>query len=111
MAGYAAWAVTCGRTGSRPEAGYRPDFPPAGQDVWMRIIIWHGYLLNGTGSNVYTRMLARTWRRSGHDVVVICQDPPPEDHDLLGARVVRPDIGPLLPVFVLDGYEDVEPRL
>jgi len=77
----------------------------------MRIVIWHGYLLNGTGSNVYTRMLARTWRRSGHDVVVICQDPHPEDHDLHGARVVRPDIGPLLPVFVVDGYEDVEPRL
>ncbi|MDX6646048.1 MAG: hypothetical protein QOK40_1775 [Miltoncostaeaceae bacterium] len=77
----------------------------------MRIVIWHGYLLGGTGSNVYTRSLARAWARSGHDVVVICQDPHPEEHDLLGARVVRPDIGPLLPVFVLDRYEDVEPRL
>jgi glycosyltransferase involved in cell wall biosynthesis len=77
----------------------------------MRIVIWHGYLLGGTGSNVYTRSLARAWRRLGHDVVVICQDPHPEEHDLLGARVVRPDIGPLLPVFVLDRYEDVEARL
>lgn len=74
----------------------------------MRIVIWHGYLLGGTGSNVYTRSLARAWRRLGHEVTVICQDPRPEDHDLLGARVVRPPIGPRLPVFVLDGYEDVE---
>ena len=76
----------------------------------MKIVIWHGYLLGGTGSNVYTRSLARAWRRQGHDVVVICQDPRPLDHDLLGARVVRPDIGPLLPVFVLDRYEGVEAR-
>ena len=76
----------------------------------MRIVIWHGYLLGGTGSNVYTRSLARAWRRLGHEVVVICQDPHPEGHDLLGARAVRPDIGPLLPVFVLDDYEGVEAR-
>jgi glycosyltransferase involved in cell wall biosynthesis len=74
----------------------------------MRIVIWHGYLLGGTGSNVYTRSLARAWRRLGHEVVVICQDPHPGDHDLLGARVVRPSIGRRLPVFVLDSYEDVE---
>jgi glycosyltransferase involved in cell wall biosynthesis len=74
----------------------------------VRIVIWHGYLLGGTGSNVYARSLARAWRRLGHEVIVICQDPRPEDHDLLGARVVRPPIGPRLPVFVLDRYEDVE---
>jgi glycosyltransferase involved in cell wall biosynthesis len=77
----------------------------------VKIVIWHGYLLGGTGSNVYTRSLARAWRRLGHEVVVICQDPRPEEHDLLGARVVRPDIGPLLPVFVLDAYEGAEARL
>ena len=27
----------------------------------MRILLWHGYLLGGTGSNVYTRQLAREW--------------------------------------------------
>ena len=27
----------------------------------MRILLWHGYLLGGTGSNVYTRTLAREW--------------------------------------------------
>jgi glycosyltransferase involved in cell wall biosynthesis len=76
----------------------------------VRIVLWHGYLLGGTGSNVYTLSLARAWRAMGHDVVVICQDPHPDAYDLLGARVVRPDIGPILPVFVLDAYEGVEAR-
>ena len=31
----------------------------------MRILLWHGYLLGGTGSNVYTRQLAREWSRAG----------------------------------------------
>ena len=77
----------------------------------MRIFLWHGYLLGGTGSNVYTRALARAWRRLGHDVVVFCQEPHPELYDLGGATVVRPDLaGGPLPVFVLDRYEDVEAR-
>ena len=71
----------------------------------MRILIWHGYLLGGTGSNVYTRQLAREWSRAGHDVTVLCQEPHPERFDVGGARVVRPDVGGLLPTFVLDRYE------
>jgi glycosyltransferase involved in cell wall biosynthesis len=77
----------------------------------VRIILWHGYLLGGTGSNVYTRSLAREWSRAGHDVTVLSQDPHPEQYDLGGARHVRPDIGGVLPVFVLDRYEGLEPRL
>ena len=77
----------------------------------MRILLWHGYLLGGTGSNVYTRALAREWSRAGHDVVVICQEPDPERYDLGGAKVFRPNIGGLLPVFVLDRYEGVEAKL
>lgn len=77
----------------------------------MRIIIWHGYLLGGTGSNVYTRSLARTWSRQGHDVVVVCQEPHPEQYDLGGARVVRPQLPGRLPVFVLDRYADATPVL
>src|ERR687886_856665 len=78
----------------------------------MRILLWHGYLLGGTGSNVYTRALAREWSRAGHDVVVVCQERHPERYDLAGARVVRPELpGGLLPVFVLDRYEGLEPRL
>ena len=77
----------------------------------MRILLWHGYLLGGTGSNVYTRQLARAWMQAGHDVTVFCQDPRPEEYDLGGARVVRPDVGGLLPVFVLDRYEGYEVKL
>ena len=76
----------------------------------MRILLWHGYLLGGTGSNVYTRALAREWSRAGHDVVVLSQDPHPDQHDLGGARTVRPDIAGLLPVFVLDRYDGLEAR-
>jgi predicted alpha/beta-fold hydrolase len=44
----------------------------------VRILLWHGYLLGGTGSNVYTRALAREWSNGGHDVVVLCQERHPE---------------------------------
>lgn len=76
----------------------------------VKILLWHGYLLGGTGSNIYTRSLARAWSQLGHEVVVFCQDPHPERHDLGGAAVVRPDIGGVLPVFVVDRYEDLEAR-
>ncbi len=78
----------------------------------MRILLWHGYLLGGTGSNVYTRALAREWSRAGHEVVVVCQERHPELVDIGSARVVRPELpGGILPVFVLDRYEGLEPRL
>ncbi len=78
----------------------------------MRVLLWHGYLLAGTGSNVYTRALAREWSLAGHDVTVVCQERHPERYDLGGARVVVPDLpGGLLPVFVLDRYEGLEARL
>jgi glycosyltransferase involved in cell wall biosynthesis len=77
----------------------------------MRILLWHGYLLGGTGSNVYTRALAREWSRSGHEVVVFCQERHPEEYDVGGAEIVRPDIDGLLPVFVFDRYEGLEARL
>jgi glycosyltransferase involved in cell wall biosynthesis len=77
----------------------------------VRILLWHGYLLGGTGSNVYTRSLAREWSRAGHEVAVVCQEPHPERYELCGATVVRPEVGGLLPVFVLDRYEGIEARL
>jgi glycosyltransferase involved in cell wall biosynthesis len=77
----------------------------------MKIVIWHGYLLGGTGSNVYTRQLAREWAQEGHEVVVLCQESHPEQYNLAGARVVRPDVGGLLPVFVLDHYDGFRVRL
>ncbi len=78
----------------------------------MKIVLWHGYLLGGTGSNVYTRALARAWSQLGHEVVVVCQERNPGAYDLGGARVVRPELPDrLLPVFVLDRYEELQPRL
>ena len=78
----------------------------------MRILLWHGYLLGGTGSNVYTRALAREWSRAGHEVVVVCQERDPEQFDIGGAVVARPELpGGLLPVFVLDRYAGLQPKL
>jgi glycosyltransferase involved in cell wall biosynthesis len=74
----------------------------------MKILLWHGYLLGGTGSNVYTRMLAREWSSTGHEVIVFCQEPHPERFDVGGATVLRPKLPGPLPVFVLDRYEDLE---
>jgi glycosyltransferase involved in cell wall biosynthesis len=77
----------------------------------VRVLLWHGYLLGGTGSNVYTRALAREWSRQGHDVVVVCQERAPEHFDLGGAEVVVPELpGGLLPVFVMDRYEGLKPK-
>jgi glycosyltransferase involved in cell wall biosynthesis len=78
----------------------------------VRIVLWHGYLLGGTGSNVYTRALAREWSRLGHDVTIVCQERHRERHDIGTARVVVPELpGGLLPVFVLDEYEGLRPKL
>ena len=77
----------------------------------MRIFVWHGYLLGGTGSNIYARQLSREWSRVGHDVTVFSQEPRPERFDLGGAATVRPDVGGLLPVFVLDRYEGYHVKL
>jgi hypothetical protein len=40
----------------------------------MRILIFHGYLLRGTGSNVYNASLARALAGLGHEVHLLCQD-------------------------------------
>ena len=71
----------------------------------MRIFVWHGYLLGGTGSNIYARQLSREWSLDGHDVTVFSQEPHPGEFDLGGARTVRPDVDGLLPVFVVDRYD------
>ena len=40
----------------------------------MRVLIFHGYLLRGTGSNVYNANLAQALARLGHEVHLLCQD-------------------------------------
>jgi glycosyltransferase involved in cell wall biosynthesis len=68
----------------------------------VRVLIFHGYLLRGTGSNIYNASLARTLAAMGHEVHLLCQDrawDPPE-----GVTVHIPDIGRVLPVYVADTY-------
>jgi glycosyltransferase involved in cell wall biosynthesis len=96
----------------------------------VRILVFHGYLLSGTGSNVYNANLAAALRRVGHEVHLLSQEREPERLDFvdavgewrdgwLGLRtlrepvrctVYRPDIGALLPVYVADRYRGVEAR-
>ncbi|MEX0989126.1 MAG: glycosyltransferase [Actinomycetota bacterium] len=98
----------------------------------MQVCVWHGWLLQGSGSNVYTAKLVEAMRSAGHDVLLLCQERHPERagfvdaqgevdadgvHELApvegttpnegGGRVtlVRPRIGRMLPLFVHDAYE------
>ena len=36
-----------------------------------RVLLWHGYLLRGSGSNILTANVARTWRGMGHGVLLL----------------------------------------
>ena len=40
----------------------------------MHLILLHGYLLQGTGSNIYVASVAQAWRALGCAVTVICQE-------------------------------------
>src|SRR5215207_1638795 len=94
----------------------------------MRVLIFHGYLLRGTGSNVYNASVATALARMGHEVHLLCQDrragelpwvdrvgtwdggdlrvqPAGGDSGPGTVTVYRPDIGGLLPVYVADEYE------
>jgi len=96
----------------------------------VRVLIFHGYLLHGTGSNVYNSALAEAFVRGGHEVHLLCQDRAPLElrwvdaagdwdrgtleltvrRDPPRATVYRPDIGGVLPVYVADRYDGVEAR-
>ena len=45
----------------------------------MRIGLYHGYELTGSGSNEYTRYLAKSFVDAGHEVHIICRESRPED--------------------------------
>jgi glycosyltransferase involved in cell wall biosynthesis len=96
----------------------------------MRVLVFHGYLLRGTGSNVYTANLAAALVRLGHEVHLVCQERHAAELSFVGAvgdwdtgelelrrvsaspcTVYRPNIGEVLPVYVLDRYEGLEARL
>ncbi|MGB7686083.1 MAG: glycosyltransferase family 4 protein [Solirubrobacterales bacterium] len=71
----------------------------------MRVLIFHGYMLRGTGSNIYNANLARALARLGHEVHLLCQD---REVKIDGVEIHNPDIGGLLPVYVKDPYEGFE---
>ena len=131
--GRRAQAVQLARTHRRGSLAMRPAAftSSIGTLARVRVLIFHGYLLRGTGSNVYNAALgrgvraragtrstcsARTARRSScrgstpraTGTAARCElrvrrDPP-------RATVYRPDIGGLLPVYVADRYDGVEAR-
>lgn len=96
----------------------------------MRILIFHGYLLAGTGSNIYNARLAWALVGLGHEVHLLCQDRHPERQPFVDATgdweqgelcvrtlrepvrctAYRPEICGLLPVYVEDPYEGIEAR-
>lgn len=95
----------------------------------LNILLWHGYLLSGTGSNIYVRNLARELCALGHTVHLFSQDAQAFDQEFvsgawrfdgsnngvieIGVKETgykgkcysyQPDIGEILPVFVYDPY-------
>jgi glycosyltransferase involved in cell wall biosynthesis len=71
----------------------------------MRFLIFHGYMLRGTGSNIYNANLARALSKLGHEVHLLCQD---RETKIEGVEIHNPDIHGLLPVYVKDPYEGFE---
>ncbi len=71
----------------------------------MRVLVFHGYMLRGTGSNIYNVNLAPALARLGHEVHLLCQD---REVEIPGVHIHRPDIGGLLPVYVKDPYPGFE---
>src|SRR3954453_17890348 len=51
----------------------------------MRILVFHGYLLRGTGSNVYNARLAAALARGGATVDLLCQERRPRELDFVDA--------------------------
>jgi glycosyltransferase involved in cell wall biosynthesis len=71
----------------------------------MRVLLFHGYMLRGTGSNIYNANLARALAKLGHEVHLLCQD---RQVQIEGVQIHNPDIHGLLPVYVKDPYEGFE---
>jgi glycosyltransferase involved in cell wall biosynthesis len=96
----------------------------------MRVLVFHGYLLRGTGSNIYNTSLAQAMRKLGHEVHLICQDHGAAELPFVDAigrweggrlqvetlrepvrcTVYLPDIGRVLPVYVADTYENFDAK-
>ncbi|MEP6990161.1 MAG: glycosyltransferase [bacterium] len=94
------------------------------------ICILHGYLLEGSGSNLWTRCVVESLCEEGHTVQLVCQEPYPERYDCIAEawryhpdgsveqvlqRAVpyagqcimhKPQLGDTLPVYVWDKYDE-----
>lgn len=94
------------------------------------ICILHGYLLDGSGSNLWTSAMTRALCRIGHPVHLVCQEAHPDAFDFITAAHVyepdgsvttlferetpypgdcvmhKPQLGDTLPVYVADRYEE-----
>jgi glycosyltransferase involved in cell wall biosynthesis len=96
----------------------------------VNVLIFHGYLLDGTGSNVYNARLAASMAREGARIHLLCQDSDAAQRPFVDAvgdwdsgalrvrtlrepvRVTayRPPIGRVLPVYVADRYEGFDAK-
>ena len=99
----------------------------------MSLVITHGYLLTGTGSNLYVNNLVRELAKVGKEVNLLCQDFDPmaidfvneyyefntenTEYKLVGeksssfpgkVRVFKPNLNGFLPVYVYDHYDGYE---
>jgi glycosyltransferase involved in cell wall biosynthesis len=96
------------------------------------LAIIHGYLLEGSGSNLWTRCVVEALCRTGHTVQLVCQEPHPDRYDCITAAyryrldgsvetmferdlapgytarciMHKPELGDTLPVYVWDKYEE-----
>jgi glycosyltransferase involved in cell wall biosynthesis len=94
------------------------------------LCILHGYLLEGSGSNLWTRCVVESLCMEGHTVQLVCQEPYPERYDCIAqayryhrggavetmvSRDVpypgkcimhKPQLGDTLPVYVWDKYDE-----
>lgn len=96
------------------------------------ICLLHGWLLEGSGSNLWTRSIVTALAKSGETVHLVCQENHPDRYDAVAEAyrhrlsgevetklerdtaypgkciLHQPEIGETLPVFVKDKYEEYD---
>lgn len=94
----------------------------------LNILFWHGYNLSGSGSNVFALNISRELSKS-NNVFLMCQEDSFKDYECIkeaefldeytntkqlkllhfnsnNLTAIKPHIGEILPVFVIDKYKD-----
>lgn len=103
-----------------------------GDRLSSMICLLHGWLLEGSGSNLWTRSMITALAKSGETVHLVCQENHPDRYDAIaeaykhtlagtvetklqrdtsfpGKTILhQPEIGNTLPVFVKDKYEEFD---